>query len=88
MESVNVYDAKTRLSQLLARVEQGEESISARRGRPVARLVPEPRGTSRRVLGPLPGDPHLDVDAWQRVLSEPMEEGELAEWYRPLADAD
>jgi prevent-host-death family protein len=39
-ESVNVHDAKTRLSKLLARVEQGEEIIIARAGRPVARLVP------------------------------------------------
>ena len=39
-EIVNVYDAKTRLSQLIARVEDGEEITIARHGRPVARLVP------------------------------------------------
>jgi prevent-host-death family protein len=39
-ETVNVYDAKTHLSQLIARVEGGEEIILARHGRPVARLVP------------------------------------------------
>jgi prevent-host-death family protein len=38
--SVNVYEAKTQLSQLIARVEQGEEIVIARNGRPVARLVP------------------------------------------------
>jgi prevent-host-death family protein len=37
---VNVYDAKTQFSQLLNRVEQGEEIVIARNGRPVARLVP------------------------------------------------
>ena len=37
---VNVYDAKTQLSQLIVRVEQGEEIVIARNGRPVARLVP------------------------------------------------
>lgn len=43
--SVNVYEAKTQLSRLLARVEQGEEILIARAGTPVARLVPVgPRG--------------------------------------------
>ena len=39
---VNVYEAKTQLSQLLNRVEQGEEIVIARNGHPVARLVPIP----------------------------------------------
>lgn len=39
-ESVNIYEAKTRLSQLIARVEGGEEVTISRNGRPVARLVP------------------------------------------------
>ncbi len=40
MPIVNVHDAKTNLSRLLAQVEAGEEVIIARRGRPVVRLVP------------------------------------------------
>ncbi len=40
MPIVNVHDAKTHLSRLLAQVEAGEEVIIARRGRPVVRLVP------------------------------------------------
>lgn len=40
MEVVNVHEAKTHLSRLLARVEAGEEILLARAGRPVARLVP------------------------------------------------
>jgi len=39
---VNVYEAKTQLSQLLNRVERGEEIVIARNGHPVARLVPIP----------------------------------------------
>ncbi|HYK05187.1 MAG TPA: type II toxin-antitoxin system prevent-host-death family antitoxin [Thermoanaerobaculia bacterium] len=39
-EKVNIYDAKTRLSQLVERAEAGEEIIIARAGRPAARLVP------------------------------------------------
>lgn len=38
--TVNVYEAKSHFSQLLARVEAGEEIVIARNGRPVARLVP------------------------------------------------
>ena len=37
---VNVHEAKTQLSRLLARVEAGEDVVIARRGAPVARLVP------------------------------------------------
>ena len=36
---VNVYEAKTHLSQLLDREAAGEEIVIARAGRPVARLV-------------------------------------------------
>ena len=36
---VNVHDAKTHLSRLLAQVEAGEEVIIARNGKPVAQLV-------------------------------------------------
>jgi prevent-host-death family protein len=38
-ETVNICDARTRLSQLLDRVARGEDVIIARAGRPVARLV-------------------------------------------------
>ena len=39
MYIVNVHQAKTQLSRLLAQVEAGEEVVIARRGEPVARLV-------------------------------------------------
>ncbi|MCY4589692.1 MAG: type II toxin-antitoxin system prevent-host-death family antitoxin [Alphaproteobacteria bacterium] len=39
MHIVNVHQAKTGLSRLLARVEAGEDVVIARRGEPVARLV-------------------------------------------------
>lgn len=51
MTAVNVHEAKTHLSKLLARVAQGEEIIIARAGRPVARLVPAVRPRGRRILG-------------------------------------
>lgn len=39
MKQVNVHEAKSQLSQLLADVEAGEEVIIARAGKPVARLT-------------------------------------------------
>jgi prevent-host-death family protein len=47
-ESVNVYQAKTHLSQLLDRAAAGEEIVIARAGRPIARLVPLADSPSRR----------------------------------------
>ena len=47
MKSVNVHEAKTNLSRLLAEVEGGEEIVIARAGSPVARLV-----AARPVAGP------------------------------------
>jgi prevent-host-death family protein len=40
MPYIGAFQAKTHLSELLDRVESGEELIIARHGRPVARLVP------------------------------------------------
>ena len=39
-EIVNMHEAKTQLSKLVAKVEQGEQFVIARGGRPCARLVP------------------------------------------------
>ena len=46
---VNVHEAKTSLSKLLAKAERGEEVVIARDGVPVARLVAVER-VQRRVL--------------------------------------
>jgi prevent-host-death family protein len=43
MEQVQIAQAKAHLSALLERVETGEEIIIARRGKAIARLVPEPQ---------------------------------------------
>ncbi|HYS55226.1 MAG TPA: type II toxin-antitoxin system prevent-host-death family antitoxin [Thermoanaerobaculia bacterium] len=46
---INIYEAKTRLSQLVDRAANGEEIIIARAGRPVARLVAwRPRPAQRK----------------------------------------
>ena len=55
MRKVNIYEAKTRLSQLVSEAASGQDVIIARAGRPVARLT-RLAGTSRkRRLGILDG---------------------------------
>jgi prevent-host-death family protein len=51
MTEVNVHEAKTHLSRLLARVEAGEEIVIARAGKAVAKLVPVPSAAEPRRLG-------------------------------------
>jgi prevent-host-death family protein len=43
MEVIGSFEAKTHFSALLMRVEKGEEITISRRGKPVARLIPEPQ---------------------------------------------
>ncbi|MCB7135146.1 type II toxin-antitoxin system Phd/YefM family antitoxin [Cellulosimicrobium marinum] len=67
MRTVNVHEAKTHLSRLLADVEAGEEIVIARAGKPVARLTPTGDAPpSTRRLGFLRGQAHVpdDFDRW------------------------
>jgi prevent-host-death family protein len=72
---INVYDAKTQLSQLLNRVENGEEIVIARNGRHVARLAPLASSRSNRTPGLLKGRIRIadDFDEFS-----PSDEGD---WY-------
>ena len=56
MESIGLFEAKTHLSELVARAERGEEVVIMRHNKPVARLVPMGRTrstTARRRHGAL-----------------------------------
>ena len=55
MVQVNIHEAKTQLSRLLAQVEAGEEVVIARNGVPVARLVAAPRKARKPVFGSMKG---------------------------------
>lgn len=57
---MNVHEAKTQLSKLLERVEGGEEIVIARRGHPVAKLVPHQ--PVRRVPGRMKGRIQISDD--------------------------
>ncbi len=77
MESINIHEAKTRLSQLLAKVAKGEGFIIAKAGKPIARVTaidsPEP-GQQKR-LGFLEGQFTIPDDF------DRMGEEEIAEMF-------
>jgi prevent-host-death family protein len=51
VETVNIHEAKTHLSRLLARVEAGERIVIARAGHPIAELTPITNPRPPRVPG-------------------------------------
>jgi len=60
---VGMHEAKTKLSQLVERVEGGEEIVIARNGKPVARLVAAQRtGDLAAAHGALRGRVHIADD--------------------------
>jgi len=72
--TVNVHEAKTKLSALLERAHRGEEIIVAKAGKAYARLVPlEPRRerTPGRYAEEIPDS-----------FFEPLPKEELEEWER------
>jgi prevent-host-death family protein len=60
MATVTIHAAKTRLSQLIARAEAGEEIVIARGSEPVAKLVPINAPKPKRVFGSMAGKIALD----------------------------
>ncbi|WP_428490640.1 type II toxin-antitoxin system Phd/YefM family antitoxin [Rhodopila sp.] len=75
MQVVTIHAAKTNLSQLLARVEAGEEIVLARGRNPIAKLVPLKPVAARRRFGALRGQISLGPEFF-----EPLTEQELAAW--------
>ena len=51
MKAVNIHEAKTNFSKLLAKVERGQEVVISRAGKPVARLVPHTAKSRSPVFG-------------------------------------
>jgi prevent-host-death family protein len=79
--TVNVHEAKTHLSKLLAKVAMGEEVVIAKAGKPVAKLVafgPKPR---KRILGSARGqiwispdfDAPLPDDMLKAIYDDPID---------------
>jgi prevent-host-death family protein len=75
MKIVTIHTAKTTLSQLLARVETGEEIVLARGKIPIAKLVPFRPQRKKRRFGALRGTVSVGPEFF-----EPLPERELAAW--------
>jgi prevent-host-death family protein len=74
---VNIHEAKTHFSKLLARVSAGEEIVIARAGKPVARLAPIALESSKRRV------PGIDKGKlWIAKDFNSMSKRELDDWYR------
>ncbi len=69
-----MHEAKTKLSELVAEVEAGEEVILARAGKPVARLMPLRKAQPRR-LGQWKGKVRMSKD-----FDAPLNPDDLAAW--------
>lgn len=75
MATVTIHTAKTTLSQLLARVEAGEEIVLARGKQPIAKLVPYQPPKSKRQFGRYKGVIKVDDSFF-----DPLPEEELETW--------
>lgn len=83
LEQVNMHEAKTHLSKLVERVEEGEEIVISRAGKPAAKLVPlaPPKKLGKRKLGGWEGKVEMPSDEeWKRMdkeIEKLFEEGEI-----------
>jgi prevent-host-death family protein len=70
-----VHQAKTNLSQLIRKAENGEDVVIARGKKPVAKIVALKSRSKKRVPGRLKGKIHIHPSFF-----DPMTKEELAEW--------
>lgn len=94
MAIINMHDAKTQLSDLVARAEAGEEIVIARRNRPAVRLVKveavNPQVTPQRISGRfahLRSDPPTDYDRlFEHAPDDYISKQDIAAYYRKYPD--
>jgi prevent-host-death family protein len=84
VELVNIHEAKTHFSKLVARAEAGEEVVIARNGKPVAKLVPFAEQKEPRRLGEWEGKVWLAPD-WD---SAETNEEIWREWWEKISMED
>ena len=70
MTMVNVHEAKTHFSELLAAVERGEEVLSARRGKLVAKLVAAEEARPPIRFGRFEGQVRIDPSFYDEMSEE------------------
>jgi prevent-host-death family protein len=73
--TINIHEAKTHFSRLIARVQAGEEIVVAKAGKAVARLVPTLPVARRR-----PPREWAGIEIPDSAFFDPMTDEELAQW--------
>jgi prevent-host-death family protein len=77
---VNIYEAKTRLSELVDQAHRGETVIIAKAGTPMAKLVPLHAGPKRKIkFGSMKGEFVIPAN-----FDDPLTDEELALWEGPI----
>jgi prevent-host-death family protein len=76
---INIHEAKTQFSQLVEKALQGEEVVISKHGKPLLRLVPIEGQKGQR---PIELHPSSLSQAEIEASLKPLEDEELAEWYR------
>jgi prevent-host-death family protein len=87
---INMHDAKTQLSDLVARAEAGEEIVIARRNKPAVKLVRVEAERQRRRIPRVPGtlahlasDPPPDFDRiFEHAPDDYISKEDIAAYYR------
>ncbi|MBU2515848.1 type II toxin-antitoxin system Phd/YefM family antitoxin [bacterium] len=74
MKTVNVHEAKTHFSKLLARVHDGEEIVISKAGVPWAKLTPYIENKKRT--------PGIAEGKVTEAFFDPLPESELEKWER------
>lgn len=82
-KTVNLYEAKTHLSELVEKAAGGEEIIIAKAGKPRARLMPLSEATRLREPGDLKGTIWI-ADDFDAELPDDL----LAAFYGEVPEAD
>ncbi|WP_225773640.1 type II toxin-antitoxin system Phd/YefM family antitoxin [Inquilinus sp. Marseille-Q2685] len=63
MKQINIYEAKTQLSQIVDRASKGESFVIAKSGTPLAKLVPLDDGRPAKIrFGLMKGEIHIEPD--------------------------
>lgn len=75
MTTVNIYEAKTNLSKLLEKVQNGETVVIAKAGKPIADLKPYEAPKNQVKFGTAKGRKEMDIpdDVFDGIDSEIME---------------
>ena len=69
---VNIYEAKTRLSELVDQASRGETVVIAKSGTPMAKLVPLSHGPKRKIKFGLMKGEFIEADDFDAPLPDDL----------------